>query len=206
MEPTTNSKLLLVEGSDDMHVVINLLGSHGFQPRFGNRPKEVFQQLRKSIYNEVNVSGRDALGILADANDDFVGRWLSLSEGLKRAGCNVPKSLSRAGSVFSGPLGIRVGVWLMPDNRRAGELEDFVHDMISVTDPILPRAKCYIDGIPEGDRRFANAKLTRAYVHAWLATREKPRPMGTAIAAGDLLHDVPVAKNFIDWLRKLFEF
>ena len=80
----------------------------------------------------------------------------------------------------------------MPDNKGSGELEDFVYNMIPVNDPIFPRAKRYIDEIPENDRKFTDGKLTRAHVHAWLATRKKPRPMGTAITAGDLLHDASI--------------
>lgn len=94
----------------------------------------------------------------------------------------------------------------MPDNLRSGELEDFVHDMIPESDPVLPRARCYIDDIPGEDRKFSDAKRTRAYVHAWLAAHKKPRLMGTAITAGDLNPDVPVADAFVAWLRNVFEF
>ena len=94
----------------------------------------------------------------------------------------------------------------MPDNQCVGELENFVCDMIPANDPILPRAQRYIDDIPAKDRKFKDAKLTRAHVHAWLATREKPRPMGTAITAGDLDCNVRLASSFVNWLRKLFQF
>ena len=94
----------------------------------------------------------------------------------------------------------------MPDNQHGGELEDVVHAMIPENDPMLPRARRYINGIPEKDRKFANAKLTKAHVHAWLASCKRPRPMGTAISAGDLRHDVPITNAFVGWLRELFEF
>ncbi|MCY3878831.1 MAG: hypothetical protein OXF74_06590 [Rhodobacteraceae bacterium] len=94
----------------------------------------------------------------------------------------------------------------MPDNRRSGELEDFVQEMIPPADPVWPLAERYINGIPAADRKFSDSKLTRAYVHAWLATREKPRPMGTAITARDLNYDTPLANTFIKWLHTLFDF
>lgn len=204
MGTADSSRMLLVEGPNDMHVVIHLLLQHGIKRNFEIADKQGFPALRKSIYGEVNVSGREALGILADANGDITGRWQEISGRLARAGCTVPKTLSRSGNVFSGPRGILVGVWLMPDNRSSGELEDFVHDLIPANDPVLPRAKRYIDGIPEVERKFENGKLTRAYVHAWLAARKEPRPMGTAIKTGDLSHDAGAANSFVDWLRKLF--
>ncbi len=94
----------------------------------------------------------------------------------------------------------------MPDNQRRGELEDFIASMIPQDDPTCPRAQRYIDGIPDAERKFSRRKLTRAHVHAWLAARRKPRPMGTAITACDLHHDAPIAATFVGWLRKLFEF
>ena len=204
MDPANSSRVLLVEGSSDMHVVIHLLQRHGLEPNFEIADKQGFPALRKSIYGEVNVSGRQALGILADANDDVTGRWQAISGRLAKAGCAVPKTPARAGSVFPGPRDMRVGVWLMPDNQGSGELEDFVHDLIPATDPVLPRARRYIDGIPAGERKFEKRKLTRAYVHAWLATRKEPRPMGTAIRTGDLLHDAGAASSFVNWLLRLF--
>ncbi len=207
MGSSAKSKMLLVEGSDDMHVVKHLISRHGFEPNFEIVPKGGIQELQKSIYSEVNVPGRDALGILADANDNITGRWRSISQKLARADCVVPKAPSNSGSVFLGPRGIRVGVWLMPNNQISGELEDFVYDMIPANDPILPRAQNYIDNIPKKERKFKDGKLTRAYVHAWLAAREKSRPMGMAIEAEvrDLVHDVPAAKSLVAWLRKLFD-
>ena len=205
METTTNSRVLIVEGSDDEHVVKHLVKRHCFKRDFEISKKGGYRQLKKSIPVEVNAPGRDALGFVADANDNVIGRWQSISGALKEAGCDVPDILPNSGSMFPGPRGLRVGVWLMPDNKSGGELENLVHEMIPKGDPILPRARSYIDQIPERDRKFTNAKLTRAYVHAWLATRAKPRPMGLAIAAGDLRHDVPTASSFVTWLRLLFE-
>ncbi len=205
MAAPSHSKLL-VEGRGDLHVVNHLLKQHGFGPPFKIEDKEGFNRLRKSIYAEVNAPDRSVLGILADANDNINSRWQSISGALSRAGCQVPNKPAREGNVFSGPRGVSVGVWLMPNNQRSGELEDFIHDMIPKNDPVLPRAKRFIDDIPEADRKFRNDKTTRAYVHAWLTTREKPRPMGTAISAGDLNHNVAVANAFVSWLRKLFNF
>ncbi len=71
----------------------------------------------------------------------------------------------------------------MPNNQCEGELEDFIFKMIPSNNPALPRTKKYIDNIPEEDRKFKSKKLIRAYVHAWLATREKPRQTGLAISA-----------------------
>lgn len=198
--------LLIVEGNDERHVIEKLLDRHGVDPLgFDIEPKGGFEKLRRSLYNEVNASGRRTLGIIADANDQPDQRWQSISDQLKGASCAVPASLSGGGAIFSGPRGIRVGVWLMPDNDRPGELENFFADLIPDDDCLWSMAKRYIDEIPENRRLFTSQKLTRAYVHAWLATRERPRPMGLAIKAGDLRHDAAVATQFVQWIQNLFD-
>ena len=206
METTPSPELLLVEGHDELHVVSKLLSRHHLQPSFQIAPKGGFDELHQSIYNEVNAPQRRVLGILADGNDHPDRRWQSISDQLREAACEVPEDRCRTGTVFPGPRGTRVGVWLMPDNQRRGELEDFVAEMIPGGDPTWPRAQRYIDDIPGEERKFRPNKLTRAYVHAWLATREDPRPMGIAITARDLLHDAPIAATFVGWLRELFAF
>ena len=205
MATTMNSRLL-VEGKDEANVVGKLLKRRDFELPFEIAPKQGIHELLKSIPVEVKVSGRSVLGILADANDSPADRWQSIANQLKEAGCTVPRKLTSANSVLPGPRGIRIGVWLMPVNQRSGELDNFFHDMIPVNDPILPRARACIDGIPAEDRKFTEAKLARVHVHAWLAARENPRPMGTAIKAGDLGCNVQLTNSFVDWLRQLFRF
>ena len=176
MDNLPKERVLLVEGNDELHVITKLLERHGFPKSFDIEPKGGFSELHASIYNEINAPQRRVLGIPADANDHPDRRWQSICDQLKEAGCRVPSQLARQGSVFSGPRNTRVGVWLMPDNSRAGELDDFVVDMIPTDDAAWPRAQQYNDGIPERERKFKSGKVTRAYVHAWLATRESRGP------------------------------
>lgn len=204
MVQVPNSRLL-VEGVDDYHVVKHLMKVHFPSTFLDIDNKEGFLNLRKSIYDEVNRSECSNLGILTDTNGDIGIRWKSITTELRRVVCEeIPPNPDPNGSIFRGPRGKKIGVWLMPDNQNAGELEDFIHAMIPTEDSILPLARCYIDRIPEAHRKFNDNKLTRAYVHAWLATREKPRPMGLAITARDLHTDSPASQLFIGWLRQLF--
>ncbi len=93
----------------------------------------------------------------------------------------------------------------MPDNRSAGELEDFIVTMIPQGDTAWLCADKYIQCIPVDQRKFKEGKLLRAQVHSWLATREIPGRAGAAIGTGDLQTDGPLAQRFAGWLGKLFE-
>lgn len=143
-----------------------------------------------------------AIGILVEANSDPKSRWQAVAHRLREAGAEPPGDPDPSGTVVEGAP--RIGVWIMPDNVSTGELEDFIAAMIPDGDAIWPLSQAYIEGIPSASRLFKPPKTLRAQVHAWLAAREDPRPMGLAIRSGDLDVNADVSRRFTDWLRNLF--
>ena len=173
-------------------------------PTFEIVEKGGLDKLVASIGPELTAPGRQAVGIVVDANYDIEARWAAVKNRLEGAGVTVGERDS-AGTVIRGTSPEPdVGVWIMPDNRSAGELEDFIQTMIPKGDPIWPLSRGYINGIPSTDRLFSAEKALRAQVHAWLAARERPRPMGLAIRAGDLDVEGVGCAGLTTWLRQLF--
>lgn len=195
-------RVLLVEGPDDKHVVRHLCRRHADIPAFDILDKGGFTNVKSAIGPEIKVSGRTALGILVDANRHPARRWAAVAHQLGQAVDQPPTHLGATGAVVEGRP--RTGVWLMPDNESAGELEDFIERLIPPDDPVWPTAQRYIDGIPTDQRKLSPDKVLRARIHAWLAARAEPRKMGAAIGAGDLDATAPLAIQFIDWVRRLF--
>ena len=209
-ESDSHPRVLLVEGPDDKHVVIHLSERSGLTQNFVIVEKEGINSLLDSIEVEVDIPGRTILGIVLDANDNPNARWQALTDRLNRLRQEdhfdlpeLPDQPEPSGTIIEGRL--RIGIWLMPDNRSTGELEDFVGSMIPSGDPVWPLAEAYIEGIPPAERKFAPGKIQRAKVHAWLATREEPRRMGLAIKARDLVTDAANTAAFVGWLRTLFQ-
>ena len=202
---TPPARILLVEGPDDKHVVLHLRDRHQLKSTFSIEDKEGFPNLRSSIPNEIKVNGRRVVGILVDANDNVNDRWQAITDQLQKANIQAPKSPNSSGTIIAGQDGRpRVGIWLMPDNIASGELENFVTQMIPTDDPVWPRSQGYIDNIPEAERKFSKSKTPRAKLHAWLAAREDPRKMGSAIGVCDLDSNGPLCQNFLAWLMRLF--
>ena len=195
--------VLLVEGQDDKHVVKHVCRKNPSMPDFCIVEKGSVEQVLASIVAESMVPGRRALGIMVDANDHPLNRWRAVADRLRRAEIRTPMDPDRTGTIIDNSP--RVGVWMMPDNASCGELENLIEKMIPCTDAVWPLSKAYIDGIPLDERDFKPGKKLRAQVHAWLAVREEPRRMGTAIRAGDLDVEVPLAAALVAWLRRLFE-
>ena len=214
--------VLLVEGPDDKHVVLHLCNRcpsfsvekssedehvvrlYPSQPTsaFSISDKGGIDQLLGAISLEIKTPSRKAIGILVDANNDLNTRWNDVTNRLRKANIQAPPSPQPTGTIIDGQP--RVGIWLMPDNASTGELEDFVMQMIPEGDPVWPRAKRYIEEIPQADRRFPEFKTRRAELYAWLAARENLRQMGSAIGSHDLNVDGNLCKNFLDWLKALF--
>ena len=193
----------MVEGPNDLHVVGHICMLNASDFSFDTISKDNWENLRDSISVEMKVPGRQVVGILADADDNPAGRWESIMDRLGIVGIEVENSSFPQGLIVEQTP--KVGVWIMPDNERPGELEDFVIEMIPDGDVVWPRSQSYIDGIHEGDRPFTEGKEQRAQLYAWLATREEPRLMGTAIKTHDLDIEGPLCQRFIGWLKELFQ-
>ena len=201
-----SDRLLLVEGSDDQHVIRHVwTRRYGHAPPFQISPRDGISRVIDAIRDEARVLGRQALGILVDANDSPATRWQSISDRLASLDIQTPAAPHPDGLIIDATVGMpRIGIWLMPDNQSRGELEDFVAEMIPDGDPVWPLSQDYISRIPDEHREFAENKATTAEVYAWLATREDPRQMGAAIGARDLDIDGDLCTHFTDWLERLF--
>ena len=195
-------RVLLVEGQDDKHVVLQLYLRSDAIPSFDIQDKGGIDELLKSIGPEIKAPGRKTLGILVDANDNPESRWEAIRRRLQEQGFQPPASPNPTGTILFERL--RIGIWLWPDNERPGELEDFVEAMIPQDDSVWPRSQAYIDDIPKSVRRFREKKALKAKLYAWLATRKTPQRMGMAIQAQELDIDGALAMRFADWLRQLF--
>lgn len=198
------SKILLVEGQDDKHVVRHLWKRrYRSEPSFDIQDKEGVENLIRAIGPEIKVPNRVAVGIVVDANDSFADRWRAVSDGLRNADIgDVPGAPSPDGTIIdAAPC---IGVWLMPDNGSSGEIENFVQRMIPSSDPAWPLAQEYVLTIPEESRKFSPKKTSRAELYAWLATRETPGRMGSAIGTEDLNSDGELCSSFLKWIERLF--
>ena len=102
-----------------------------------------------------------------------------------------------------------VGVWIMPDNRINGMLEDFVVYMIPdyANDPLLKKTDEVLAELESnGLNAYKTVHHAKARLHTWLAWQDEPgTPMGTAITRQLLSTDGELCSTFIRWLELLFE-
>lgn len=208
----TSAHRLLVEGPDDQWTIINLTKRHGIEWDPQKAPKEVpvvqatggIDQLIETI--PVALKSYVRVGVVLDADSNLQGRWTEVSRKMSKVGISIPSEPEPSGTIIPGVLPNSLfGIWLMPDNRISGILEDFLSRLVPVGD------RCWDFSIEATDRAkvhgasFKDVALSKARLHAWLAWQESPgRPLGAAIDAAYFNHDSPEAQAFVGWFRRLF--
>lgn len=205
---------LHVEGPDDQHSIVHLLGHHGVdyhaKPWAPELPQ--FQQtggvreLLEGIEIAVRLSTGRVIGFVLDADSPLHDRWQAVRDRLTAVGVVAPQEPLPQGFIGeSKTFRSRVGVWLMPDNQHDGKLETFLETLISEHDPLIDHAKGATDKAKDLGAEFAESDRRKASLHAWLAWQEEPgRPYGTAIRARYFRHDSAVARVFVAWFKNLF--
>ncbi len=201
-------KILLVEGKDDKHVIINLCAERCV-PDFTIQAMEGIERLLTSFPTQLEGSDIGVLGVVVDADTDLSARWHSLRDRLVEKGYqHVPDEPDPTGAILCPPrdsLLPRVGVWIMPDNQTNGTLEDFLRFLVPDGSRLFEHVESSVDSIPADERRFKDAAKPKALIHTWLAWQEEPgKPLGQAITARYLDSGVSQVNTLVAWLNRLF--
>lgn len=207
---------LYVEGTDDFHVVTHLFRRHGIAlPGHGIDTPPNLPELKKTdgqeallgmIKTAVQMNSGRSVGFVLDADDRPQDRWSAVRGCLREFELDPPKDMPANGYVAHvDKYKVRVGVWLMPDNRRVGALEQFLADLVPEGDLLLKLAESSTEEARSKGAKFPETKRSKAVLQTWLAWQEDPGlPYGSAINAQFFRHDSPAAQAFVKWYERLF--
>jgi hypothetical protein len=209
----TYPRVLVVEGKDELRVLPELLELAGIPWRRGAEPVRIEEQDGISnilapgfLEATVKASGVTAVGILVDANGDPASRWKQVRDRLAATYPGFPVELAAAGAIHEAAEKPRIGVWIMPDNVRAGMLETLLL-ALRIGDAALhdhardATQQARVLGAPFRDLHRAKAEL-----HAWLAWQDPPgRQLHDAVRGRALPPRPQVTDAFVAWFRRLFE-
>lgn len=217
------NRVLLVEGSDDLHVLAHIFKAHGHEGKITIRDQEgvdkLQQRLGENPFNNllddlrVELKGSEvfALGIIVDADLDLEARWKSLVNRLIELNYDdVPVLPAKIGTICTNKSFPTIGVWLMPDNTVPGMLEDFVKLLVpEEQNGLFERAIAAVESIPITERQFVTKdsdKTSKAQIHTYLAWQSRPGvPYGIAIRENFLKADSVQTENLMRWITKLFD-
>ena len=197
-------RVLLVEGPDDCHVVMALCAEHQIPETFGIFSCDNYEQVLIRA-NALTLSSERPthIGILVDADTPNArARWTALQAKLKSY--SFPPEPGRQGTILGGGTLPLLGVWIMPDNNSAGMLEDFLlatldKETVAITRELVASARC------SGITTFKDCHSSKALIHSYLAWQDEPgAPLGLSVTKRNLRPDTEGARQFTDFLRRLF--
>ena len=209
-----HSNVLIVEGNDDKHSVIQLMAFHTPWPddqtkcpvyiEVGNGVEQILEGRFLDVW--LRSPGLRTFGILLDEDDNVGGRYQRIWQLCSPRIAGMPDVMPPEGLIVKEKGGPRFGVWIMPDNGSDGMLEDFVRQSVEEADQaaLLSAAVTVVGKLdkPLFDRK---RHLSKAEVATWLAWQKIPGK-GIESAAGDGLIklNAPLVSEFNAWLKRTF--
>jgi hypothetical protein len=205
---------LVVEGKDDLGTVIGLMRHHIAWPPeeigwpvcidVANGADEILSS--RFISTKLKTSGLKILGIMLDADDNFSGRVTRLHSLCSQALPAMPTSFPATGLIVDNADGMRVGIWIMPDNRSHGMLETLLKYFVpSTAVPLWTHAEESVMRAMELQCPCRPAHLDKARIHTWLAWQDPPgERLGSAITKKILDPNASTAMPFVAWFRELY--
>ena len=187
---------LLVEGNEDVHVILALWNAANRPESFDIINCHSVQQLLKNLKIRLTLPlTNQRIGIVVDADTDISARLDSIKSHLDATGkYNCKKcQLQEGGLILPSlyPEYPTIGVWIMPNNKLPGMLE---------------KAEDVLNQLEKSNiQRYKPVHRSKAKIHSYLAWQDEPgRPMGQSITAHVLNPNSKTGQLFLDWLQKLF--
>lgn len=197
---------LLVEGHDDLHVVLALCQKFNVPENFDVISVDGLGNLEKQLNLRLKQSDTKTIGVIVDADTGLPSRWQHIVSLFRSLKVLLPEEIPGTGLICHNPDQPRVGVWIMPDNRLDGMLEDFIAVLVPVDDKLLPEVKSNLDTIEQkGLNKYKAETKSKAIIHSWLACQEDPgTPLGLAITKKYLALESDTCLLFMNWLKNLY--
>lgn len=155
----------------------------------------------------MKVPGREAVGVVVDANGDAAARWDELKTRCDSEFAGLPDRIPAEGLHRVHSLGTRFGVWIMPDNRFEGMLEDLLVRLVpDDAGALYEMARNRVATARSHDAPFKDVHERKAEMYTWLAWQDPPGlRLHEAVKHRVLDPTRPESRPFVDWFRRLFD-
>lgn len=166
----TEPILLAVEGKDELNFFEGLIEHIGLQ-HIQVWQYEGKTNLRGKLKTLVMSSGFakvTSLGVTRDADDNYSTAFASVRGALENAGLSAP-----ARALVSTGSHPKVVVMVFPRENMNGMLEDICLDAVS-SEPAMTCVTEYFDCLRREEIRIPHNRLSKARVHAFIASRQEP--------------------------------
>jgi hypothetical protein len=208
-----NPKKLVVEGRDEQYSIPELMKANGATWPDGDRPVEIVDAKgRENIFKAGYLSARlkepevRVLGIVLDAEDQPNETYARIRHLCLSESPGLPTAMSPTGVITETIRGMRLGLWIMPDNLSEGNLESFLRYLVPRSaGPLWIHATESVSRARSIGATCRECHIEKANLHTYLAWQDEPGyPFGTALSSRILDPLSEHARPFVKWFRELF--
>lgn len=207
-------KRLVVEGSDDLHSVVSLMRAYIDWPQDPQHwPVYIENGLSADeiladgfLTAKIKAADTQMLGVMFDADTNPTGRYTRFRTRLMGLFPTLPDVLPGGGLIAENDDHKRVGLWIMPDNQQAGDLEAFLRLMIpSDAEHIWQLSMRSAEEARRIGAPFRDCHSMKANIYTFLAWHDPPgQHPGMAITKRALDPHAHCAVPFAGWFRQLY--
>ncbi|ABX06309.1 MAG TPA: hypothetical protein DEF47_03150 [Herpetosiphon sp.] len=172
----------------------------------------IIEELRVRLMQQDDENDDIVIGLILDADKDAQKTYAQVHTILAEKYPDVVPILPVEGLVLHAVDQPRIGVWIMPNNRDQGTIEDFFISLIRPDDALWQEVQHTISAVRKKadltSLMFTEKDLRKAQIFTWLAWQKNPVvQMSKAIERNHAalnLNCEPV-ELFINWLTRLFD-
>lgn len=224
--PRQHDAQLLVEGGDEVGAVLSLTKLEGVGWREDGEAHPWFPHIRKTrgassllglLAPSLKEPGVRRLAVILDADDGVERRLEQVRTQLGHLGMpwkgmpRIPEMPDPNGLVLPGGVeGCRFGLWIMPDNRANGALEDFLRSLVESGDALWAHAVEATRQAEEKGAEFGERRRSKAEMRAWLAWQWKPgstyqHALTDEVFGKNHRQRSEVVDRFLHWFQRMFD-
>ncbi len=208
------TSIILVEGKSESFVLPELCKKAGIEMNFEIKQQNSIDELKKALKTYLKSTNTlRKVWVIIDADKNIDGAWQSIKDILLRShkysfDSKVP--LPDGGAIISpiDPDDLIIGVWIMPNNRESGMLEDFMLKLVPDGDSLMQEADSIIEKINNERENykglFKEVHKSKAKIHTWLAWHDAPgESLSVAIQKRLFDTNTELSRLFSEWLAAL---
>lgn len=155
---------------------------------------------------KLKVADTEVLGVMFDADANPTGRYARFRTRIIGLFPTLPESLPEGGLIAENDDNKRVGLWIMPDNRQAGDLEAFLRLMVpDDAERVWQLSVSSVQAARASGAACRDCHTMKANLYTFLAWQDPPgQHPGMAITKKVLDPHSACAVPFATWFRELY--
>jgi hypothetical protein len=204
MKECKEKSVLLLEGNDDCNIVEKFRKDNDIQSNFGFCNCKNDNQLLAKLDALLRESRQpEVIGVILDADNGINVRYQSIKN-IVEDFYTLPDNMPKEGLIHNEKELPKLGIWIMPNNKDNGALEEFYLELAADIDTdfinnVIKQAE------DKNLTSFKKQHKNKAIMHTYFAWQDKPgTPLYSAINKIALDNDKDIAKAFKKWLTDLF--